>query len=273
MTANQQAAGQQGDRQVVIVTGGGTGIGRAVAIDMAARGWRVAINYSKSRDEAEATADACRKAGGDAVTLRGNVAEDADCRRMVADTVAQWGRLDGLVNNAGVTAFGNLESLTAEDFARIFSVNVTGSFQMSRAAAAAMRRPEHGARRVPPGIVNISSHGAFTGLGSSMAYAASKGALNTLTLALARALAPDIRVNAVCPGFVDTDWVKRTMSELAYDGFRDRVGAISPLGRISSPDDVAEAVAWFLTCGGTVTGQLLVVDAGIHLTVRTPLDR
>ncbi len=264
--------------RALIVTGGGTGIGRAVALHMAACGWRVAVNYSKSRDEAEATAEECRRAGGGGFAVAGSVAVDGDCRRIVAETVSRWGRLDGLVNNAGVTEFrppDDLAALTAEDFARIFSVNVTGAYQMSRAAADALRAAA-AERSSPadgpgPGIVNISSHGAFTGLGSSMAYAASKGALNTLTLALARSLAPTIRVNAVCPGFVDTDWVRRTMTDTAYEGFRARVASISPLGRISRPEDVAEAVAWFLTCGGTVTSQLLVVDAGVHLTIRTPL--
>lgn len=264
--------------RVAIVTGGGTGIGRAVALHMAGLGWRVAVNYSKSRAEAEATAAKCRSAGGDGVAVAGDVADDGACRRIVADTLERWGRLDGLVNNAGVTAFRaseDLEALTAADFARIFSVNVTGTYQMIRAAAPALRAgykaAPGAATNPPPGIVNISSHGAFTGLGSSMAYAASKGALNTLTLALARALAPDIRVNAVCPGFVDTDWVRRTMPESAYESFRARVAEISPMGRISTPEDVAQAVAWFLTCGGTVTGQLFVVDAGLHLTIRTPL--
>jgi 3-oxoacyl-[acyl-carrier protein] reductase len=265
-----------GNERVLIVTGGGTGIGRATALHMAKLGWRVAVNYSKSRDEAEATAADCRDAGGDGFAVEGNVAEDAACRRIAADTLARWGRIDGLVNNAGVTAFrspDDLDALTAEDFARIFSVNVTGAYQMARAVADAMRTVAREPRDGPgPGIVNVSSHGAFTGLGSSMAYASSKGALNTLTLALARSLAPLIRVNAVCPGFVDTDWVRRGMNDSTFENFRKRVVKISPLGEITRPEDVAEAVAWFLTCGRTVTGQLLVLDAGVHLTIRTPLS-
>ena len=264
--------------RVLIVTGGGTGIGRATALHMAKLGWRVAVNSSKSHDEAEATASECRNAGGDGFAVVGNVADDADCRRIAADTLARWGRIDGLVNNAGVTAFrspDDLDALTAEDFTRIFSVNVTGAYQMARAVADAMRKvasePRSPTGGPGPSIVNVSSHGAFTGLGSSMAYAASKGALNTLTLALARSLAPLIRVNAVCPGFVDTDWVRRGMSDSTFENFRKRVVKISPLGEITRPEDVAEAVAWFLTCGRTVTGQLLVLDAGVHLTIRTPL--
>ena len=262
--------------RVLIVTGGGTGIGRATALHMAKLGWRVAVNYSKSRDEAEATAAECRDAGGDGFAVAGNVAEDKDCRRIAADTLARWDRIDGLVNNAGTTAFrspDDLDALTAEDFARIFSVNVTGAYQMARAVTDAMRKAANEPRTDGPGpsIVNVSSHGAFTGLGSSMAYASSKGALNTLTLALARSLAPLIRVNAVCPGFVDTDWVRRGMNDATFENFRKRVAKISPLGEITRPEDVAEAVAWFLTCGRTVTGQLLVLDAGVHLTIRTPI--
>lgn len=270
MSGNQQP--------VALVTGGGTGIGRSVALRMASLGWRVAVNYAGSRAAAEETATACLAAGSDGLAVQGDVADDTACRRLVAATLDRWGRLDALVNNAGVTAFAradDLESLNADDFARIFAVNVAGAYQMARAAAPALRYSAGGDLPAPgwrPGIVNISSHGAFSGLGSSMAYAASKGALNTLTLALARSLAPDIRVNAVCPGFVDTDWVRRTMADEDYRGFRDRVAAISPLRRISTPDEIAEAVSWFLTCGASVTGQLLVVDAGVHLTIRTPID-
>ncbi|MEX1107734.1 MAG: SDR family oxidoreductase [Dongiaceae bacterium] len=252
--------------RVAIVTGGGTGIGRAVALHLAARGWRIGVNYAHSREAAEATAADCTTAGGEGLALPGDIALDSDCRRIVAATIERWDRLDSLVNNAGVTAFApasDLDALDATDFTRIFSVNVTAAYQMARAAAPALREAR-GA------IVNMSSHGAFSGLGSSMAYAASKGALNTLTLALARALAPEIRVNAVCPGFVDTDWVRRRMTAEAYDDFRARVARMTPLGRMSDAADVAEAVGWFLQGGPTITGQLLVVDGGVHLTVRTP---
>jgi len=264
---SEGAAGMvSNSERVAIVTGGGTGIGRAVALHLAARGWRVGVNYARSREAAEATAAECATAGGEGLALPGDVALDSDCRRIVAATIERWGRLDSLVNNAGVTAFApasDLDALDATDFTRIFSVNVTAAYQMARAATPALREAR-GA------IVNISSHGAFSGLGSSMAYAASKGALNTL--ALARALAPEIRVNAVCPGFVDTDWVRRRMTPEAYDDFRARVARMTPLGRMSDAGEIAEAVGWFAMGGPTITGQLLVVDGGVHLTVRTPMD-
>ncbi|MGH6932109.1 MAG: SDR family NAD(P)-dependent oxidoreductase [Dongiaceae bacterium] len=258
----------ESSRKAAIVTGSATGIGAAIATTLAASGWNVLINYTKSAAEAKATAEACRRAGADVVLARGNVARDADCRRLVATALKRWGRLDGLVNNAGVTKFvkrGNLEGLTAKDFERIFAINLVGAYQMSRAAAAPLARSEHGS------IVNISSHGAFTGLGSSIAYATSKGALNTLTLALARELAPRVRVNALCPGFVDTRWTKGRMSAAGYAAFRRRIQAMTPLGRMVEPADVAEAALWLLNGARAVTGQLIVIDSGNHLTINTPL--
>src|ERR671923_2888002 len=154
------------------------------------------------------------------MAARGDVARDADCQALVAQALAAWGRLDALVNSAGITKFvpaKNLAALTGDDFERIFAVNLKGAYQMARAAAPALTASGAGA------IVNISSHSAFTGLGSSIAYAASKGALNTLTLSLARALAPEVRVNAVCPGFVDTRWTKAAMDESSYAAFTARV--------------------------------------------------
>lgn len=257
-----------GARPVAIVTGAATGIGAAVARTLAGDGWAVVVNYSRSAREAEATAEACLAAGGDAVTWQGDVADDGACRNLVQAALDAWGRIDALVNNAGVTRFvplDDLEGLTGEDFRRILNVNVIGAWQMARAAASALRRSETAA------IVNVSSHSGFSGHGSSIAYAASKGALNTLTMSLATALAPEIRVNAVCPGWVDTDWIRgRTGNEAAIARFRDDVKRIAPLKTLTTADDVADAVRWFVTGARTVTGQLLVVDGGTHLTVGTP---
>jgi 3-oxoacyl-[acyl-carrier protein] reductase len=255
-------------KRAAIITGGATGIGAAVARALAARGWRVLINYSKSEAEARATADACTAAGGEALTARGDVARDADCQALVAQALAAWGRLDALVNSAGITRFvpaKDLEALTGDDFERIFAVNLKGAYQMARAAAPPLKASGAGA------IVNISSHSAFTGLGSSMAYAASKGALNTLTLSLARALAPEVRVNAVCPGFVDTRWTRGAMDEARYAAFKAGVAESAPLKRMTMPEDVAEAALWFIEGGRAITGQLLVIDAGNHLNVNLPL--
>ena len=137
---------------------------------------------------------------------------------------------------------------------------------MIRAAAPHLRQSPQGA------IVNVSSHSGINGDGSSLAYAASKGALNTMTIGLARSLAPDIRVNAVCPGFVDTSWALAWQSEDSYRGFRDKVATMAPLKSIPSADDVAEAIVWLAgSKSQRITGQLLVIDSGTHLAVASPL--
>ena len=188
---------------VFIVTGSATGLGAAVAQRLAGKGARVVINYTMSQAEAEETAEACRKLGAEAILCQADVSVDDDCRRMASDAVQQWGRIDGLVNNAAqskIVPHADLEGLSGEDFNRIFSVNVAGACQMVRSVVPAMKNQGRGA------IVNVSSVSAMTGSGSSIAYAASKAALNVMTFSLARALAPEIRVNAVCPGVMQTRW-------------------------------------------------------------------
>jgi 3-oxoacyl-[acyl-carrier protein] reductase len=255
-------------RPVAIVSGSARGIGAACARRFAAEGFNLVVNYTRSAEAAEATARACRDAGAAAVVVQGDVADDADCVALVAAAERTWGRLDVLVNNAGVTRFGDpadLATLNADDFARVFAVNVTGAYQLARAAAPLLRAATSGA------IVNVSSHSGFSGIGSSIAYAASKGALNTLTLSLARSLAPDVRVNAVCPGFVDTQWLAGRFDDDALAALKRRTAEIAPLRRLVSPAEVAEAVSWFALGGRSITGQLLVIDGGTHLTVGDPL--
>lgn len=257
-----QGANPRTDGPVALITGGGTGIGAATAKLLASHGWRIALNYRASRDEAEATAAACRKLGTDAIALQGDIAADRDCRRLAKQTLARWGRLDGLVNNAGMTkvvAAADLDGLSAEDFHAIYATNVVGAYQMTRAAAPAMKATGSGS------VVNVSSIVGIVGGGSSTAYAASKGALNTMTMALARALAPEIRVNAVCPSFVETGWVTSKMDAKQYKQVKADVEANSPLKRICSAEDVAESVAWFIEGGRAITGEILMIDAGVHL--------
>ena len=169
--------------KAAIVTGSATGIGAAVARALASRGWGVVINYTRSEREARETVAACRAAGGEAVLCRGDVAVDGDCRRLVATALESFGRVDALVNSAGTTKFvaaADMDGLDAADFERIFAVNVLGAYQMTRAARAALEASGDGA------IVNISSYSGMNGLGSSLPYAASKGALNTLTRGASR---------------------------------------------------------------------------------------
>ncbi len=256
------------ERPVALVTGSASGIGAACAAHFARGGFNVAVNYNNNEAGAEETAAACRADGGEAITVQGDISSDGDCRRMVSSITDKWGRLDVLVNNAGMTRFvdaEDLEGLSKEDFDDIFAVNVAGCFQMTRAAAGLLKASNSGA------VVNISSHSGFSGIGSSIAYAASKGALNTLTFSLARTLAPEVRVNAICPGFVDTQWLAGKYDQAELAAFRDKVKRIAPLDSIVSPDDVAEAVLWFATNARGITGQLLVIDGGTHLTVGDPL--
>jgi 3-oxoacyl-[acyl-carrier protein] reductase len=255
-------------RPAAIVSGSATGIGAACARRLASQGFNVAINYTRSADEAEATAAACREAGADVVAVQGDVADDNACRRLADAAVERWGTIDVLVNNAGITRFADpadLATLGKDDFDRIFAVNVTGAYQLTRAAREHLRRSTHAS------VVNVSSHSGFSGMGSSIAYAASKGALNTLTLSLAAALAPEIRVNAVCPGYVDTRWMSGKLNDEEMKTFKARAAEFAPLKHLVTPDEVAEAVCWFALGGRAITGQLLVIDAGTHLTVGSPL--
>jgi 3-oxoacyl-[acyl-carrier protein] reductase len=256
------------NRKCALITGAGSGIGAATALRFARAGYDVAINFSRNAEGAEAVAEQCRALGVSAITARGDIASDADCQAMVAATIEAFGRLDVLVNNAGVTRradASDLAALDAGDFTHVFGVNVTGTYQMIRAAAPFLRDA--------PGasIVNISSDSGISGDGSSLAYAASKGALNTLTLGLARSLAPQIRVNAICPGFVDTTWALAWQDEAAYEIFKKNLRAIAPLHTIPVADDIANAAFFLAGDANCITGQLLVIDSGSHLTAGSPL--
>ena len=247
---------------VAIVTGSASGIGRSTALMLAKRGARVVINCRTSRAAGEAVVAECSQAGGEAILCQADVADDDACRRLAQAALDSWGRIDALVNNAGTTKFvahGDLDGLSAEDFQNIYSVNVVGPYQMCRAVVPAMRAQGKGA------VVNVSSVAGIMGVGSSIAYAASKGALNTMTLSLARALGPEIRVNTVCPGFVQGSWLREGLGAEVYDGNVRKLEEHAPLRKAGWPDDMAESVVYFLTAGGHVTGEILAVDGGVHL--------
>jgi 3-oxoacyl-[acyl-carrier protein] reductase len=246
---------------VCIVTGSATGIGAATAVALAARGARVVVNYSKSEDAARATREACVAAGGEAIGVQADVAEDADCRRLAHAALDKWGRIDALVNNAGTTKFAphaDLEALSAEDFLRIYKVNVVGAYQMVRACAPALKATGNAA------VVNVSSISAKNGMGSSIAYAASKGALLTMTLSLARSLGPQVRVNAICPGLIDTNWTREGWGA-GYAALEKRYKEGSALARVGKPEEVADVIAWLIEGAALVTGEVLMVDSGMHM--------
>jgi len=255
------------DGLCAIVTGSASGLGAATAAILAKGGARIVINYSSSQKEAEQTADLCRSAGGDVVVVQGDVSRDEDCRKIVA-AAASWGRLDALINNAGTTKHmphDNLDGLSAEDFQRLFGVNTIGPFQMVRAARSLLEAGAKSSGRASS-VVNVSSVAGISGIGSSVAYAASKGALNTITLSLARALAPLIRVNAVCPGYIDTPWFTKGRGVDGATKVRDAVVAKVPLKRASTAEDVASLVCFLATPqSSNMTGEVVRMDAGLHL--------
>lgn len=239
-----------------IVTGSSAGVGAATALMLAQHGASVLVNCTQSLEAAEAVVAQCKAAGADAFVVSANVAKDEDCQRLAAAALARWGRIDFLVNNAGTTKFvaaANLAGLSAQDFHDIYSVNTIGVYQMVRACENALR-DAHGA------VVNVSSIAGQEGLGSCIAYAASKGALNTLTVSLARVMGTECRVNAVLPGFIETRWLKAGMGA-AYEKNRDTYKATAALGEVLTPEDVADAIVYLLGAS-KVTGQLLRVDGG-----------
>lgn len=240
------------DGKVALVTGGGTGIGRATALLLAAQGAALAINYSRSRQEAEDTVAELRR-GGRALAVRADVADDAQVRAMVAATVAEFGRLDILVNNAGRTravAPADLDAIRDEDFDQILGVNLKGTFFCSRAAIPEMKRGGGGH------IVNVGSIAGLTGQGSSLIYSASKAAVMNLTRGMAHSQAPAVQVNCVVPGLVETRWTATVSEE-----FVQRNRAATPMGRAATPDDVAAAIVGLLR-STFITGASLVVDGG-----------
>jgi len=255
---------------VAIITGSSSGVGAATARLLASVGCNVVINYSSKKQAAEAIADECRRAGADVMISGANVAVDEDCRALVQQVRDRWGRVDILVNNAGTTKFvehSNLEGLSSEDFQRIYSVNVVGAYQMTRAVSDAMQQQGQGGS-----IVNVASTAAVNGIGSCIAYAASKGAMVTMTLSLARVLGPKIRVNAVCPGFIEGDWLRNGMGEERYQALMKSNRDSAPLGVTATAETVADAIHHFIVGPQVVTGETLIVDGGRHLN-QVPLTR
>ena len=245
-------------RKVALVTGSATGVGAATCVKLAMRGWNVVINYTKSQQEAEATAKKCSHLGSEVLICQADVSNNEACQSMVEKTIEKWGRIDALVNNAARTKFcsySNLNGLSEADFLNLYEVNVVSAYQMTRATTSYLQDAEH------PAVVNTSSISAISGVGSSMAYAASKGALSTLTLSLAHALAPTIRVNAVCPGFIEGRWTKNFLKE-RYEAIKNGIIKTSLLDRVCLPEDVADCIVFLIEDAKMMTGQILTVDGG-----------
>ncbi|MDW7675778.1 MAG: SDR family oxidoreductase [Bacillota bacterium] len=241
--------------KVALITGGGTGIGKATSLMLAKLGINVVINYSKSVKDAEATLEEVKKLGVKGMVYQADVSKDAENRKMVQDVISEFGRIDILVNNAGTTDFVNLEDLEGlkdEYWDRAFDTNVKGLFTLSRACTAELKRNKGC-------VINVSSIAGITGRGSSIAYAASKAAALSVTRSLAIVLAPEVRVNAVAPGIVLTRWVAGKEDHI------EKLSGNTPLGRAAYPEDVAEVIVG-LVKSDYVTGQTIVIDGGVTLS-------
>jgi 3-oxoacyl-[acyl-carrier protein] reductase len=231
--------------KVAIVTGGNSGMGEATVKELAKRGWQVAA-MARSKVQKE---------------FQGDVADDADCRRVTKAVLDKWGRIDALVNSAGTTKFvahADLEGLSADDILGILRVNLIGPFQMIRACAAALKA-SRGC------VVNVSSVASILGTGSSIAYAASKAALDTMSFSLARALGPEIRINVVAPGYVKTPWQVAAHGAAGAEARERQFADKAPLKAAPEPQDVADAIAWLIEGARCVTGEIVYVDGGMHI--------
>ena len=254
--------------KVAVVTGGASGMGRAISLGYAKEGATVVI-ADIDLAGAHQVADEIEGMGGKSLVVEYNVADIASAEPLVKQVVAEFGSLDILVNNAGITRHArdhsDLDALSKADFMDTYAVNVAGPFMVLQACKALLVEAHKQTGRASA-VLNVSSIAGVTGIGSSVAYAATKGALNTMTLSLARALAPAIRVNAVCPGFIGTRWFKDEMSEESYAKLEEGVAASVPLNVASGPDDIAASAVFFLTDASRhITGETLLVDAGMHL--------
>jgi 3-oxoacyl-[acyl-carrier protein] reductase len=250
------------EQRVAIITGAGSGIGAATARQLAAKGWRVVVNYRANREPAEAVAAECRKLGGDAIVVQADVSDDAACKALVQAAQDKYGRIDGLMNNAGETKVApaaDLDALSGDDFMRLYRNNVVSVYQMTRAAAAALKASGKGS------VVNIGSRAGVTGGGTSTAYAATKGAVHTLTKSLARVLGPEVRVNCVAPGFVDTGWHVRGRGQEHADRAKAAMLAKSTLKKVVGADEMAEMCVVLLAGATSMTGEVVFMDAGVHL--------
>lgn len=245
--------------KAALVTGGGTGVGRATVLALAKAGCHVAVNYSRSRVEAEQTASDAKQLGVKALVVCADVADDEAVKKMVAEVDQALGRIDILVNNAGTTRFishQDLDGVTVDDWRRIMDVNVMGSFHCVRAVRDIMLRGGGGE------IVNITSVAGIQASGSSIPYCASKAALINMTIALARVLAPKIRVNNVAPGFIASRWLEQGLGREAYESTRQAFESRLPLGQVCQPEEIAASILALITGSDLVTGQTLVCDGG-----------
>ena len=223
-------------KPVAIVTGASRGVGKAVALLLAEKGWNLTLTCSSSLEEAKKVAKECNDLGSETIVLTADVSDESKCKETVQKTIEEWKRLDVLINNAGKTVFNaheNLAGLKSEDFLEIYKTNTVGPYMMIKEAEEFLRKSPIAS------VVNIASIAGVIGVGSSIAYVASKGALVMMTKSLAKALGP-IRINAICPGFIEGEWLKKGLGDEAYEATKNYIESSTPLNMVCNPEKVAK---------------------------------
>jgi 3-oxoacyl-[acyl-carrier protein] reductase len=249
------------EKRVALITGAATGIGRAAAIALAEAGYDVVINYSRSEQAARETSALAKAKGAKTLLFQCDVSDDPAVRKMLAAVEKEFGRLDALVNNAGTTSkvkASDFEAMTAEEWDHVFAVNVRGMFQVTRASAPLLKIARGS-------VVNTASIVGLRPGPQPLPYAASKAAVVSLTKLLALNLAPDVRVNAVAPGWMEGDWMKRMLAD-RYDDLMARRAKSTPLRRCATAEDVAEVIVNLITSNRFVNGEIIVIDGGFSAT-------
>ena len=248
-------------KPVAIVTGASRGVGKAVALLLAEKGWNLTLTCSSSLKEAKKVAKKCNDLGAETIVLTADVSDVSKCKETVQKTIEEWKRLDVLINNAGKTVFNaheNLAGLKSEDFLEIYKTNTVGPYMMIKEAEEFLRKSPIAS------VVNIASIAGVIGVGSSIAYVASKGALVMMTKSLAKALGP-IRINAICPGFIEGEWLKKGLGDEAYEATKNYIESSTPLNMVCNPEKVAKGVWFFVEDAVATTGETLILDGGFHL--------
>ena len=248
-------------KPVAIVTGASRGVGKAVALLLAEKGWNLTLTCSSSFKEAKKVAKECNDLGSETIVLTADVSDESKCKETVQKTIEEWKRLDVLINNAGKTVFNaheNLAGLKSEDFLEIYKTNTVGPYMMIKEAEEFLRKSPIAS------VVNIASIAGVIGVGSSIAYVASKGALVMMTKSLAKALGP-IRINAICPGFIEGEWLKTGLGDEAYEVTKNYIESSTPLNMVCNPEKVAKGVWFFVEDAVATTGETLILDGGFHL--------
>ena len=248
---------------VIVITCGSSGLGAELVFGAVNKGAHVAFTYSSNTDRADRVVHRCADLGSDVLAIKADVVNEDDCKRVAREVSARWKGIDILINNAGTTRkakHADLDALNAEDFIAVYSVNVIGTYQMIRACVAHLRASKTGS------VINISSAGADLGVGTSVAYSASKAALNSMTRSLARALAPELRINTVAPGFMATPWFSDEMDPGAFSSLIEDQRRLSVLDRVGDPVSMVDPIL-FLASGAAahITGVTLPVEGGALL--------